>query len=87
MLAKTLPRNYAVVVAPQPTLLLLKFKTAEARSAVFRARAKLAGTAWGLDEDLTPQQPQFLEARKASKWPWWKGGELFVDGRSVRPST
>jgi hypothetical protein len=56
LLAKTLPRNYAVVVAPQPTLLLLKFKTAEARSAVFRARAKLAGTVWGVDEDLTPLQ-------------------------------
>jgi hypothetical protein len=84
---KTLPRNYAAVVAPQPALLLLKFKTAEARSAVFRARAKLAGTAWGLDEDLTLLQPQFLEARKAGKRPRWKGGELFVDGRPVRPST
>jgi hypothetical protein len=82
---KTLPRNYTA--APSPTLLLLKFKTAKARSAVFRARAKLAGTAWGLEEDFTPLQPQFLEARKAGKRPWWKGGELFVDGRSVRPST
>ncbi len=94
MPAKTLPRNYAAAVAPRPALLLLKFKTAEARSAVFRARAKLAGTAWGLDEDLTPLQqqrkvlqPQFLEARKAGKQPRWKGCELFVDGRSVRPST
>jgi len=54
---------------------------------VFRARAKLAGTAWGLDEDLTPLQPQFLEARKAGKRPRWKGDELFVDGCPVRPST
>jgi hypothetical protein len=51
--AKTLPRNYAPAVAPRPALLLLKFKTTEARSAVFRAKAKLAGTAWGLDKDLT----------------------------------
>jgi len=43
--AKTLPRNYTVAAAPQPALLLLKFKTADARSAIFRARAKLAGTA------------------------------------------
>ncbi len=53
MPAKTLPRNYAPAVAPRPALLLLKFKTTEARSAVFRAKAKLAGTAWGLDKDLT----------------------------------
>jgi hypothetical protein len=85
--AKTLPRNYAVVTAPRLVLLLLKFKTAEARSAVFKARAKLVGTAWGLNEDLTPLQPQFLEARKAGKQPRWKGDELFVDGRLVRPST
>jgi len=85
--AKTLPRNYAAAAAPRLALLLLKFKTAEARNAVFRARAKLAGTAWGFDEDLTPLQPQFLEVRKAGKRPWWKGGELFVDGRPVRPST
>ncbi len=52
--AKTLPRNYAAAVAPRPALLLLKFKTAKARSAVFRAKAKLAGMVWGLDEDLTP---------------------------------
>jgi hypothetical protein len=39
-------------------MLLLKFETTEACSAVFRARAKLAGTAWGLDEDLTPLQQQ-----------------------------
>jgi hypothetical protein len=51
--AKTLPRNYAVAAAPRPALLLLKFKTTEARSVVFRARAKLARMAWGLDEDLT----------------------------------
>jgi hypothetical protein len=55
---KTFPRNYAVAAAPQPTLLLLKFKTTEACSTVFRARAKLAGTTWGLDEDLTPLQEQ-----------------------------
>ncbi|CAM6031598.1 unnamed protein product, partial [Sphagnum compactum] len=79
--AKTLPCNYVAAATPRPALLLLKFKTAEARSAVFRARAKLAGTAWGLDEDLTPLQPQFLEARKAGKRPRWKGGELFMDGR------
>jgi hypothetical protein len=93
--AKTLSRNYAVVAPPRPALLLLKFKSVEARSAVFRARAKLAGTAWGLDEDLTPLQqqqrkalqPQFLEARKAGKRPQWKGGELFVDGHPVRLST
>jgi hypothetical protein len=42
---KTFPCNYVVVAAPQPTLLLLKFKTTEARNAVFRARTKLAGTA------------------------------------------
>ncbi len=54
---------------------------------VFRARAKLAGTTWGLDEDLTPLQPQFLEARKTGKRPRWKGDELFVDGCPVRPST
>ncbi len=60
--AKTLPRNYAA--APRLALLLLKFKTAEARSAVFkaRARAKLAGTAWGLDEDLTSLQQQQRKA-------------------------
>ena len=93
---KTPPsRTYAAATAPRPALLLLKFKSAEARSAVFRARAKLAGTTWGLDEDLTPVQqqqrkalqPQFQEARKAGKRPRWKGGELFVDGRPVRPST
>jgi len=60
--AKTLPRNYATAAAPRPTLLLLKFKIAKARSAVFRARAKLAGTAWGLDEDLTPLQQQQRKA-------------------------
>jgi hypothetical protein len=92
---KTLFRNYAAAAPPRPALLLLKFKSVEARSAVFRARAKLAGTAWGLDEDLTPLQqqqrkalqPQFLEARKAGKRPRWKGGELFVDGHLVRLST
>jgi len=52
--AKTLPRNYAAAVAPRPTLLLLKFKIVEGLNAVFKARAKLAGTAWGLDKDLTP---------------------------------
>jgi len=52
--AKTLPRNYAAAVAPRPALLLLKFKTTEARNAIFKARAKLAEMAWGLDEDLTP---------------------------------
>jgi len=87
LLAKTLPRNYTTAAPPRPALLLLKFKIVEARSAVFRARAKLAGTAWGLDKDLTLLQPQFLEARKAGKRPWWKGSELFVDGRPVRPST
>jgi hypothetical protein len=74
---------------------LLKFKIAKARSAIFRARAKLAGTAWGLDKDLTPLQqqqrkalqPQFLEARKVGKRPRWKGDELFMDGRLMRPST
>ncbi len=55
---KTLPHNYAVAAAPWPALLLLKFKIVEARNAVFRARAKLAGTAWGLDEDLTSLQQQ-----------------------------
>ncbi len=85
--AKTLPRNYATSAAPRPALLLLKFKTAEARNAVFRATTKLAGMTWGFDEDLTPLQPQFLEARKAGKRLRWKGGELFVDGRPVRPST
>jgi hypothetical protein len=85
--AKTFPRNYATTIAPRPALLLLKFKTEEARSAVFRARAKLTGMAWGLDEDLTPLQPQFLEVRKVGKRPRWKGDKLFVDGRPVRPST
>jgi hypothetical protein len=84
---KTLPRNYVAAIAPRPALLLLKFKTAKAHSVIFKARAKLAGTAWGLDEDLTPLQPQFLEARKAGKRPGWKGNELFVDGRPMRPST
>ncbi len=65
---KTLPRNYATI-APRLALLLLKFKTVEARSVVFRARAKLARMAWGLNEDLTLLQPQFLEARKAGKRP------------------
>jgi hypothetical protein len=68
-------------------LLLLKFKTAEARSAVFKAKAKLAEMAWGLDEDLTPLQLQFLEAHKAGKRSRWKGGKLFMDGRLLRPST
>ncbi len=87
MPAKTLPRNYAAATAPRPALLLLKSKTAEAHRVVFRARDKLAGTAWGLDEDLTPLQPQFLEAHKVGKRPRWKGDELFMDGRLVRPST
>ncbi len=93
--AKTLPRNYAAAATPRPALFLLKLKTAEACSAVSRAKAKLAGTAWGLNEELTPLQqqqskalqPQFLEMRKAGKRPRWKGGELFVDGHPVRPST
>ncbi|CAK9212785.1 unnamed protein product [Sphagnum troendelagicum] len=54
--AKTLPRNYAAAATPRPVLLLLKFKTTKARSMVFRARAKLAGMAWGLNEDFTPLQ-------------------------------
>ncbi len=65
---KTLPHNYAAI-APRLALLLLKFKTVEACSTVFRARAKLARMAWGLDEDLTLLQPQFLEARNAGKRP------------------
>ncbi|CAM6025195.1 unnamed protein product [Sphagnum balticum] len=94
--AKTLPCNYAATTALRLALLLLKFKTAEARSwSSGPVWATLAGMAWGLDHDLTPLQqqqhkalqPQFLKARKASKRPRWKGGELFVDGRSVRPST
>jgi hypothetical protein len=51
--AKTLPYNYTTVVAPRPPLLLLKFKTVEACSAVLKARAKLDGMAWGFNEDLT----------------------------------
>ncbi len=87
MPTKTLPRNYAADAASRPALLLLKFKTTKARNAIFRARAKLAETAWGFNEDLTPLQPQFLEARKVGKQPRWKGNEFFVDGRPVRPST
>ncbi len=58
LLAKTLPYNYVAAVAPRPALLLLKLKIVEARSAIFRARAKLAETAYGLDEDLTSLQQQ-----------------------------
>ena len=79
----------------RPCPLLLTFPSLAARSAVFRARKGLAGTFWGLDDDLTPLQqsqrkalqPQWLEARKAGKRPHWRGGELFVDGLAVKPST
>jgi hypothetical protein len=47
-------KDFTMPCPTRPALLLLKFKTAEARNAVFRARAKLVGMAWGLDEDLTP---------------------------------
>jgi broad specificity phosphatase PhoE len=83
--AKTLSRNYAAAAPPRPALLLLKFKFVEARSAVFRARAKLAGTAWGLDEDLTPLQQQ---QRKALQPQFWKRTRLANDrgGRAANSS-
>jgi hypothetical protein len=57
--AKTLPRNYAATTALRLALLLLKFKTAEARSrSSGPVWATLAEMAWGLDQDLTPLQQQ-----------------------------
>jgi hypothetical protein len=74
---------------------VMTFTSAATRTAVFKARKHLAGTKWGLDDDLTPLQqsqrkalqPQWLEARKAGKRLRWKGGELFVDGHPVKPTT
>jgi hypothetical protein len=72
----------------RPESVLLKFATAEDRQAVLRARKSLAGTCWGLDEDLTPAQ----QAEKSSKWPefkaakeagnkgvFFKGGTLYIN--------
>jgi len=73
----------------------MTFTSTATRTAVFKARKHLAGTKWGLDDDLTPLQQsqqkalqlQWLEARKAGKRLRWKGGELFVDGHPVKPTT
>jgi hypothetical protein len=77
------PRNYAAATAPRPDLLLLKFKTAKARNAVFGARAKLAGTAWGLDEDLT--HCSSISARRCSPSSWRRA--RLASGRGGRAAS
>ncbi|CAK9860952.1 unnamed protein product [Sphagnum jensenii] len=70
---------------------VMTFTSAVTQTAVFKARKHLAGTKWGLDDDLTPLQqsqrkalqPQWLDAKRLR----WKGDELFVDGHPVKPTT
>jgi hypothetical protein len=74
---------------------VMTFTSATMQTTIFKARKHLAGTNWGLDDDLTPLQqsqrkalqPQWLEAHKAGKRLRWKGDELFVDGHPVKPTT
>jgi hypothetical protein len=76
------------VAAAKPLAVLLKFATGADRQAVLRARVRLAGSAWGLDEDLTPAQqqlktarwPDFRAAKEAGKkGVFFKGATLFIN--------
>ena len=76
-----------------PPLVLLTFRTPADRALFFSRRKELAGTPWGIDEDLTPAQHQqrralwgmFIEKRKEFPGVYWRGGDLYVNHRLWRP--
>ena len=76
-----------------PPLVLLTFRTLAERALFFSRRKELAGTSWGLDEDLTPAQQQqrralwgtFIEKRQEFPGVYWRGGDLNVNHRLWRP--
>lgn len=91
-------RSYAVGSSKEPERdvpapVLIEFATAEDRLTVLKARRKLQGTRWGLEEDLTPLQqskkraawPAFKEAKAAGKKAYWRAEKLFINDREVQP--
>lgn len=75
--------------SPTPGAITITLETPEMRNKVLRAKKRLAGKPWGLDEDLTPQQQAqrkagwtaFKEAKEAGLPAYWKGGDLYVEHR------
>ncbi len=76
-----------------PRPVLIEFHSAEDKLTVLRARRKLQGTTWGLEEDLTPLQqskksaawPAFMAARKAGRKATWRAERLFIEGAEHKP--
>lgn len=81
----------STVKSQRPAPVLLTFASAEDRLAVLKSRKRLAGTPYGLDEDLTPLQqkerqalwPKFQEAKAQGKRVTWRGAQLLVEGKPV----
>ncbi len=72
--------------AASPGVVLTEFRSVAEKKKIFRARANLAGSNIGLDDDLTPLQqkqksaawPAFKEAKANNQQTRWEAEKLFI---------
>jgi hypothetical protein len=71
-------------VGEKPRPILIKFKTVEGKTAVWKEKSKLKGSKWLLTESLTPLALQLLRGareRLGDRSVWTMGGNVFIKNR------